>query len=367
HEGATWVDGRRPSTWDAFSHAHPDRIRGRTNGDVATDSYHLYKDDIALAKQLGLDTFRFSLSWSRILPYGKLSGGINQKGIDHYNNVIDEVLAQVESLPIICLCRIDAILVTHALGLPSNFGRRIQRLSKHSHGVIMPKPKLIPPTKPLHKSNKISNQRKRQYNNLFGNFRDDFRDYADVCFKAFGDRIKYWVTINEPRTLILGGYDVGDMAPGHCTSLSNWTCDAGNSSTEPYIVAHNQLLAHAAAVQLYRQKYQATQKGIIGISMNADWIIPYSSSKGDIQAAKRALDFTFGWFMDPIYKGDYPENMKRYVGDRMPRFSKQESTLLKGSYDFLGINYYTTQYALDRVDYSDPRHPNGYDAHVQLS
>ncbi|CAI0495427.1 unnamed protein product, partial [Linum tenue] len=86
--------------------------------------------------------------------------------------------------------------------------------------------------------------------------RDDFRDYADVCFKAFGDRIKHWVTINEPRTLILGGYEVGDMAPGHCTSVSNWTCDAGNSSKEPYIVAHNQLLAHAAAVQLYRRKYQ---------------------------------------------------------------------------------------------------------------
>ncbi|CAL1401466.1 unnamed protein product [Linum trigynum] len=196
---------------------------------------------------------------------------------------------------------------------------------------------------------------------------DDFRDYAVVYFKAFGDRIKYWVTINEPRTLILGGYEVGDMAPGHCTSVSNWTCDAGNSSTEPYIVAHNQLLAHAAAVQLYRRKYQATQKGIIGISMNADWIIPYSSSKGDIQAAKRAIDFTFGWFMDPIYKGDYPENMKRYVGDRLPRFSEQESTMLKGSYDFLGINYYTTQYTLDRIDYSDPRHPNGYDTRVQLS
>ncbi|CAN1169547.1 Beta-glucosidase 24 [Linum perenne] len=278
YEGGTWKDGRRPSIWDAYSHSYSDRILDGSNGDVATDSYRLYKDDIALVKQMGMNTYRFSVSWSRVLPNGKLSGGINKRGIEYYNKVINEIISQ------------DRVLWTCA-----NF-------------------KLI---------------------------LNDFRNFADLCFKEFGDRVKYWVSINEPHTLSRGGFTVGDLAPGRCSNIEsdsdrNYTCDAGNSSIEPYIVSHNQLLAHATVVQLYRRKYQAAQKGIIGMSMNVDWFIPYSSSEEDKRAANRSLDFMFGWFMDPITRGDYPESMKQYVGKRLPRFTKQESELMKGSFDFIG-------------------------------
>ncbi|CAN1265892.1 Beta-glucosidase 24 [Linum perenne] len=286
HEGATWEDGRRPSVWDAYSHAHPENITGKTTGDVASDSYHLYK----------------------------LSGGINKKGVQHYNNVIDEVLAQ-GLIPFVSLVHMDTPQF-----LEDEYGGFLSR-----HIV------------------------------------KDFRDYANLCFKEYGDRVKYWVTLNEPYTYCRGGYDVGDLAPGRCS-----TCDEGNSTIEPYIVGHNQLIAHATVVQLYRRKYQAAQKGIIGIAMNVDWFFPYSSSKLDKLAAKRALDFNFGWFMDPIYRGEYPHNLKYYVGDRLPKFSKRESKLLKGSFDFLGINYYTSRYAIHGIA-KHPNHPNGEDNHVLLT
>jgi len=87
-------------------------------------------------------------------------------------------------------------------------------------------------------------------------FSKDFRDYADICFKEFGDRVKYWVTLNEPWTYSINGYANGTMAPGRCSTWINPNCVGGDSGTEPYIVSHNQLLAHAAAVRVYKTKYQ---------------------------------------------------------------------------------------------------------------
>ncbi|CAN1828891.1 Beta-glucosidase 24 [Linum perenne] len=317
YEGGTWKDGRRPSIWDAYSHSYSDRILDGSNGDVATDSYRLYKDDIALVKQMGMNTYRFSVSWSRVLPNGKLSGGINKRGIEYYNKVINEIISQGLT-PFVTLLHLD---------YP-------QALQDEYDGFL---------------SRRILN---------------DFRNFADLCFKEFGDRVKYWVSINEPHTLSRGGFTVGDLAPGRCSNIEsdsdrNYTCDAGNSSIEPYIVSHNQLLAHATVVQLYRRKYQAAQKGIIGMSMNVDWFIPYSSSEEDKRAANRSLDFMFGWFMDPITRGDYPESMKQYVGKRLPRFTKQESELMKGSFDFIGVNYYTGRYVIDQSNAGDHHHP-GY-------
>ncbi|CAL1375774.1 unnamed protein product [Linum trigynum] len=308
HEGATWEDGRRPSIWDAYAHANPGKIKDGSTGDVGSDSYHLYKDDIALAKSLGLNTFRFSLSWSRILPRGKLSGGINQKGLQHYNNVINEILAQGLT-PFLSLVHMDSP----------------QCLDDEYGGFL---------------SNRIVT---------------DFRDYVDLCFKEYGDRVKYWITINEPFTVAKGGYYAGDLAPGRCTSHGNFTCDEGESGTEPYFVGHNLLLAHATAVQLYKQKYQATQKGFIGMAMNVDWYVPMTSSGRDKSAARDALDYNFGWFMEPLYRGDYPESMKQYVGGRLPRFSKQQSKLIRNSFDFIGINYYTARY-VKALDLSANRH-----------
>ncbi|KAF9612967.1 hypothetical protein IFM89_004670 [Coptis chinensis] len=175
-------------------------------------------------------------------------------------------------------------------------------------------------------------------------FRSDFRDYAELCYKEFGDRVKHWITLNEPSSFSSGGYAMGILAPGRCSKQIR-NCSAGNSATEPYITGHNQLLAHAAAVKVYKEKYQAEQNGNIGITLVSHWMVPFSPAKVHKDAAQRAIDFMFGWFMDPLTYGAYPKNMQLLVGNRLPKFSKNQSDMVKGSFDFLGLNYYTANYA----------------------
>ncbi|KAL3830627.1 hypothetical protein ACJIZ3_019429 [Penstemon smallii] len=168
------------------------------------------------------------------------------------------------------------------------------------------------------------------------NDQKDFATYAETCFKEFGDRVKYWITFNEPRNLAVMAYDEGTYAPSRCSVFTNVKCSDGNSATEPYIVAHNQLLSHAAAVHTYKKKYQQKQRGSIGISLDSYWYEPATNSSDDIEAAQKARDFNLG---------DYPKSMRRIVKSRLPRFSKVQSNLLKDSFDFIGINHYTSSYA----------------------
>ncbi|KAK1551795.1 hypothetical protein Q3G72_004941 [Acer saccharum] len=297
-EGAASIDGRGPSIWDTFTKNHPEKIWDRKSGEVADDFYHRYKDDIQIMKRLGLNSFRFSMSWSRLLPKGKLSGGVNPLGVKFYNNVINELLANGMT-PFVTLFHWD---------LP-------QALEDEYGGFL---------------SSKIVK---------------DFQDYSDFCFKTFGDRVKHWVTMNEPYSYSNNGYNGGTFAPGRCSSYMG-NCTAGDSSTEPYIVAHNLLLSHAVAVKIYKTKYQAYQKGQIGITIVTNWFIPKSAnSVADQKAVYRMLDFLFGWFADPIIHGDYPNTMRTLVGNRLPKFTAAQSNMLKGSIDFLGVNYYTTNYA----------------------
>ncbi|KAI8526348.1 hypothetical protein RHMOL_Rhmol13G0300600 [Rhododendron molle] len=204
------------------------------------------------------------------------------------------------------------------------------------------------------------------------NVRDDFCDYVDLCFWEFGDRVKHWITLNEPWSFSKYGYATGTNAPGRGATAptplkssaedSTWSFepshrsntstpsepfDIGNPATEPYTVTHNLLLAHAAAVDVYRKNYQACQKGKIGITNVVTWFLPYTDTRADIDATKRALDFKLGWFLDPVINGHYPQSMGQLVGKRLPEFSDAESEKLRGSYDFLGINYYTAQYVAD--------------------
>ncbi|GFP93124.1 furcatin hydrolase [Phtheirospermum japonicum] len=296
YEGAAFEGGKGPSSWDTYTHQFPEKIADGSNGDVANNFYNLYKDDVKLMKYIGLDTFRMSISWPRILPRGKLSKGVNKEGIAFYNNVINELLANGIT-PFVTLFHWD---------LP-------QALQDEYSGFLSP---LIV---------------------------DDFRDFTELCFKEFGDRVKYWITLNEPFVYISGGYDgnnLGSLAPGRCSS-----CPHGNSATEPYVVAHHMLLSHVAAVKLYKDKYQAIQKGEIGITLVAHWFVPYSNSRLDVKAAQRALDFMYGWFIDPLVFGNYPKIMQSLVGNRLPKFTEEESKMLKGSFDFIGLNYYTGKYA----------------------
>ncbi|XP_020240172.1 cyanogenic beta-glucosidase [Cajanus cajan] len=307
-EGAATEGGRGPSIWDTFTHEHPENIEDGSNGDVAIDTYHRYKEDVGIMKDMNLDSYRFSISWSRILPKGKLSGGINQDAINYYNNLINELVAN-DIQPLVTLFHWD---------LP-------QSLEDEYGGFLSPR--II----------------------------KDFQDYAELCFKEFGDRVKYWVTLNEPWSYSKNGYATGQMAPGRCSAWLNSNCTGGDSGTEPYIVTHHQLLAHAAAVHVYKTKYQVSQKGLIGITLVANWFLPHSDTKYDQKAAERAIDFMYGWFMDPLTLGEYPKSMRSFVRTRLPKFTTEQSRLLKGSFDFIGLNYYSTTYASDAPHLSNAR------------
>ncbi|OIV93213.1 hypothetical protein TanjilG_27392 [Lupinus angustifolius] len=247
-------------------------------------------------KDLGVDAYRFSISWSRIFPNG--SGAINQAGVDHYNKVINALLAK----------GIEPYVTMYHWDLP-------QALEDKYLGWL---------------SNEIIN---------------DFANYAETLFQKFGDRVKQWITFNEPHSFTVQGYDTALHAPGRCSILQ--LCKAGNSSTEPYIVAHNVLRSHASVADIYRKKYKKVQGGSLGIAFNVIWYENETDTQKDIDAAQRAQDFQLGWFLDPLVFGDYPSSMRSRVGDRLPKFSEAEAALLKGSLDFVGINHYTTYYARD--------------------
>ncbi|KAG2292078.1 hypothetical protein Bca52824_038747 [Brassica carinata] len=272
--------------WDYYTHRYPERVPDRSSGDVACDSYDLYKEDVKLLKRLKVQAYRLSIAWSRVLPKGRLTGGVDENGITYYNNLINELKAN----------GIEPFVTIFHWDVPPNSRRRVRRLLK--------------PT-------------------------EDFKNYAELLFQRFGDRVKFWITLNQPYSLSSKGYGDGSYPPGRCTG-----CEfGGDSGTEPYIVTHHQLLAHAEA------KFQG---GKIGTTLIGRWFAPLNETSDlDQAAAKRAFQFFVGWFLDPLVYGEYPRIMRELVGDRLPKFTPQESDLVKGSLDFLGLNYYVTQYASD--------------------
>ncbi|XP_068650484.1 beta-glucosidase 18-like [Aristolochia californica] len=252
------------SNWDVFS-SIPGKISDGSNADVADDHYTHFQEDIELMHSLGVNSYRFSLSWSRILPQGRF-GGINPEGIAFYNDLIDALLRK----------GIQPFVTLHHFETPQELEERYG--SWLSSEII-----------------------------------EDFAYFAEVCFTAFGDRVNYWTTFNEPNTFLKFGYLNGRWVPGRC-SPPYGHCEAGDSDTEPYIAGHNLILSHAAATNIYRKKFQVAQGGTIGIVISPNWYEPLRTTPEDISAVQRLLASDVGWFLDPIIHGDYPVEMREILG-----------------------------------------------------
>ncbi|TRY58871.1 hypothetical protein DNTS_027462 [Danionella cerebrum] len=292
-EGGWNVDGRGPSIWDTFCHA-TGRVFEDQTGDEACNSYQLWEEDLKCIQELGLSHYRFSMSWSRILPDGT-TNHINSKAVAFYNKVDNLLVCGVT--PMITLCHMD---------LP-------QALQDHGGW-------------------------------CWEEIADIFEQYASFCFKTFGDRVKLWITLNEPYVCAKLGYEDGIFAPG--------IKDPGRSV---YLVGHNMLRAHTKAWHVYHTYFRPLQGGKVSLALNSDWAEPLDAScSDDVLATERYMEFTLGWFACPVFgTGDYPKSMRNRIAakslemghsqeSRLPRFSSEEPSPL-GTADFFALNYYTSR------------------------
>ncbi|XP_074248863.1 lactase-like protein isoform X2 [Saimiri boliviensis] len=305
-EGAWDQDGKGPSIWDAFTHSGKGKVLGNETADVACDGYHKVQEDIILLRELHVSHYRFSLSWPRLLPTGVRDEKVNKKGIKFYSDLIDALLSS----------NVTPIVTLHHWDLP--------QLLQVKYGGWQ--------------------------NVSMANY---FRDYANLCFEAFGDRVKHWITFSDPRAMAEKGYETGHHAPG-----------LKLRGTGLYKAAHHIIKAHAQAWHSYNTTWRSKQQGLVGISLNCDWGEPLDiSNPKDTEAAERYLQFCLGWFANPVYAGDYPQVMKDYIElvkagrksaeqglemSRLPVFSLQEKSYIKGTSDFLGLGHFTTRYITER-------------------
>ncbi|KAF4302558.1 Glycoside hydrolase family 1 [Botryosphaeria dothidea] len=295
-EGAPNEDGRADSIWDSFCRK-PGKIADGSSGDVACDSYHRTDEDIALLKQCRAKAYRFSLSWSRIIPLGGRNDPVNEKGLQYYVKLADDLIA----------AGITPMVTLYHWDLPDELDKR--------YGGLLNKEEFVA----------------------------DYTNYARVVFKAFGSRVKYWITFNEPWCSSILGYSTGLFAPGRTSDRKK--NPVGDSSREPWTVGHNLLIAHASAVKVYREEFKAKDGGQIGITLNGDYMYPWDpEDPRDVEAANRKHEFSISWFADPVYFGKYPDSMREQLGDRLPEFTPEEAALVKGSNDFYGMNHYCANY-----------------------
>ncbi|KAM0855157.1 hypothetical protein ACQ4PT_049956 [Festuca glaucescens] len=312
-EGAYLEDGKGINNWDVFTHTRPGDITDGRNGDVADDHYHRYMEDVEIMHDLGVNSYRFSISWARILPRGRL-GGVNSAGIAFYDRLIAALLQK----------GIEPFVTFHHFDQPQEL--------------------------------------ETQYGSWLGaGIREEFDYYADVCFRAFGDRVKFWTTFNEPNVFAKHSYMLGTYPPNHCSAPFG-TCNSGNSNREPYVAAHNIIMSHAAAVDNYKRNYQAKQGGSIGIVIEMKFYEPLTNTTEDILAAQRAMSFEIHWFLDPLFFGEYPKEMREMLSSNLPTFSPAEKRLLQNKVYFIGVNHYTAIYAKDCI--SSPCDLNTYEGNA---
>jgi len=273
-EGSPLADGAGPSIWQRFAHT-PGRMLNGDTGDVACDHYNRWREDVALMKQLGLQAYRFSISWSRVLPEGR--GRINHKGLDFYERLVDGLLEN----------GIQPVATLFHWDLPAALDDR--------GGWLNP------------------------------DIADWFAEYAALMYQRLDGRVRRWATLNEPWVVTDGGYLHGALAPGH------------RNRFEAPIASHHLLRSHGKAVQAYR----ANGKHEIGIVVNIEPKYPASDSPEDLAATKRADAYMNRQYLDPVFLGSYPDELREVFGEAWPDWPPADMDLIRQPIDFVGINYYT--------------------------
>jgi beta-glucosidase len=283
-EGAAFEDGRGLSIWDTFTE-QPEKIKYGHTGAIACDHYHRYKQDVALMKQVGLEAYRFSISWTRVLPNGV--GAINPKGIAFYDKLVDELL-EANITPWATLYHWDFPYALY------NRGGWLNRDSS-----------------------------------------DWFAEYTKVVVEALSDRVQNWFTHNEPQVVAYLGHKIGEHAPG-----------VKLGKRDELNLIHNILLSHGKSVQAIRAYAKATPKvGLAPVNISA---MPASESPEDIQAAKDHVFQSKGvhasgttWWSDPAFFGEYPQEAFKEVEHLMPQIKADDMKTIQQPLDFYGMNLYS--------------------------
>ncbi len=273
-EGATREGGRGESIWDRFC-ATDGKVRNGDSGDVACDFYRRYRDDVALIRELGLSAFRFSVAWPRVLPLGR--GTPNEAGLDFYDRLVDELLAN-DVEPVVTLYHWDLpVALEDAGGWP-------ERTTAVAFG-----------------------------------------EYAQVVAARLGDRVRRWITHNEPWVVAWLGYGRGEHAPGR------------ESTSDAIAAAHHLLLSHGLAAEAIRS--EATEADV-GITLNLVQAQPASDAPEDVAAAREADGEQNRWFLDPLFRGSYPEDVLERFAPITPPVRDGDMATIAAPLDFLGVNYY---------------------------
>ena len=274
-EGAHDADGKGPSIWDTFAHT-PGKIHEAHNGDVACDHYHRYREDVALMAELGLNAYRFSVSWPRVLPTG--TGTPNSAGLDFYSRLVDALLER----------KIRPFITLYHWDLPQALEDRGGWGARDTAGA--------------------------------------FGEYAALLGRTLGDRVKDWITLNEPLATAAGGYVFGILAPGQ------------QNPQLAFQVSHHLNLAHGHAVRALRATVPRAHIGITHVSMP---VYPASDTEADRQAARRYDGFVNRWYWEPPLRGSYPADILERLGPLAPQIEDGDLQLLSPPIDFFGHNSYT--------------------------
>ncbi|UCC65055.1 MAG: beta-glucosidase, partial [Anaerolineae bacterium] len=274
-EGGARDGGRGESIWDRFSHTPGKTYAGHT-GDVACDHYHRWQEDVELMAELGLRAYRFSIAWPRVMPEGR--GPVNPAGLDFYDRLVDALLDRGIQ-PFVTLYHWDLPQALQDIGgWPSR--------------------------------------------SLVGYF----ADYAAVVVGRLGDRVRHWITLNEPWVFAFVGYLERRHAPGL------------RDLAAALQAAHHALVAHGRATDAIRAL--AGEEIQVGIALNLNHVDPHADSQADLEAARRYDGHINRWFLDPLFHGRYPEDMLDLWGDRVPQVEADDLVGLPERLDFLGINNY---------------------------